>query len=419
MLWAAFSSDEESCDSSIDTSSMLQKQRDAKEAPSALQLAQDAIEQGDFAALAQRVESMVTASSEKQALLQRASLDQEVGVFLKDLNTLSARDKQTLLGAAASSDLMDMYSGLPDVQKRILLTQLKEANFDTAMTAKGARPDWHWPSSSDSNAEYLELTPNKKKRNAASLFAGPQSMCSDRTGETCTTKACTDRNLGDVMCVAEGARKFCNCQSGFCANGAGRCDVEVRSVKLNGTFTIQSAKDSMYLYMEKYSRTTFAGGFEQANIVSTQAAMPGPAGKFHIVVNNDGTIMLNPDQWEGDEWVVVQSDVSHCSASSTVCNAKYITRLTSPKAQLFTPKWLSWRVLRPSNNGFAEDETYKGSLALYGGGPLKDRFFLTEAQAASKDDLVIFDPPLEPALRLAGVVVRIEDFPFANSNFVR
>ena len=190
MLCVALAWSEQEVCQEPDPSSMLQGQKRGSSKhrqQSVLHLALESLERGDYSKLMQKFSSMLKAASSpqtaEQALLQRASLNQEVEIAMRELAALPTETKDRLIDKAfASTNLTNWYTSLPEVQRHTLLMSLKEAQVDTAMSHKSAAADFDRSHVAKNDKYDLDRTANEKK-------APKDTDCPKFCGEnTCSTE---------------------------------------------------------------------------------------------------------------------------------------------------------------------------------------------------------------------------------------
>lgn len=133
-----------------------------------------------------------------------------------------------------------------------------------------------------------------------------------------------DSYRGQTVC---GSGYNCVCAPGLCADGQGRCMKDTRAVFLPGTFLIESAKDNQNLYMAKYSSK-----------INTWVGDPGKQGHWHVVVFNDGTIGLTPEEWKYDYWMTVTEE---CDEDD---DCEHQGGNKNQYADGFTPNYVAWEL---------------------------------------------------------------------------
>jgi len=153
------------------------------------------------------------------------------------------------------------------------------------------------------------LTRDRSSLNITHEGKGDQGyLCSQQSGGSCMMSNC-DSARGKVVCQSGS----CVCEPGLCADGHGRCLSKTRARELPGTYKIE-IRDSPgnYLYMKKFGST-----------VTYQKGDPGPQGHWHVVVNNDDTVMLYTAEWK-DAYFMSIEDVSGAGESADY-KASYAT----------------------------------------------------------------------------------------------
>ena len=118
-------------------------------------------------------------------------------------------------------------------------------------------------------------------------LAHVDAPCLSWTGTLCATSDCSER--GHTECRRPGVFylfQSCFCQSGFCADGHGRCSSKEQTVLLKGDYSITSASGARLQIV-----TNWLG--ESHLALGDEAEVPESGRQWQLALNSDDTLQIH------------------------------------------------------------------------------------------------------------------------------